>query len=166
MRRNELMLYRHMEHDDILEDMAFLMDEYQSDYYNQEDLVGLLYECVNKILELSMSHGLEGNLWHTYLTFLLANDENAYSTACEITGPTDGSINEAALHDFQIFHDFFHYVFRIWKHICPRTVCLFLPITPMGNSKEAYSISESVTASVSWQKLLLRQKTPQNSRIP
>lgn len=93
MRVSELMVYRHMDHDQVLKNMVFLMEEYDNDYYNREDLKGLLYECVNEILELSARHGLEGNLWHTYLTFLLANDENAYSTACEIVGEADGSIN-------------------------------------------------------------------------
>ena len=32
----------------------------------------------------------------TYLTFLLANDENAYSTSCEIVGEVEGSINTIA----------------------------------------------------------------------
>lgn len=112
MRINERMLYRHMEHDDILKDMAFLMETYDSAYYNKEDLKGLLYDSVNRILELSVRHGLEGNLWHTYLTFLLANSENAYSTSCEISGPVDGSINKAALHDFQIFKELFDYDFH------------------------------------------------------
>ena len=52
---------------------------------------------------------LEGNLWHTYLTFLLVNDENAYSTACEIRGTIEGSINEVALHDFAIMKELFDY---------------------------------------------------------
>lgn len=112
MRVNELMLYRHMEHEKSLQDMAFLMEEYDNTYYNKEDLKGLLYECVHDILELSVKHGLEGNLWHTYLTFLLANDENVYSTACEIVGEADGSINEVALHDFQIFKELFEYDFQ------------------------------------------------------
>lgn len=112
MRVNELMLYRHMEHEKSLQDMAFLMEEYDNTYYNKEDLKGLLYECVHDILELSVKHGLEGNLWHTYLTFLLANDENVYSTACEIVGEVDGSINEVALHDFQIFKELFEYDFQ------------------------------------------------------
>lgn len=112
MRVNELMLYRHMEHEKSLQDMAFLMEEYDNTYYNKEDLKGLLYECVHDILELSVKHGLEGNLWHTYLTFLLANDENVYSTACEIVGKVDGSINEVALHDFQIFKELFEYDFQ------------------------------------------------------
>lgn len=107
MRTNELMLYKNMEYGEILKDMTFLMENYDNEYYNKEDLQGLFYECVNEILELSTSHGFEGNLWHTYLTFLLANDENAYSTSCEVVGAVEGSINDVAMHDFQIFKEFF-----------------------------------------------------------
>lgn len=138
MRINELMLYRHMENDDILKNMTFLIEECNSDYYNQKDLIGLLYECVNKILELSVSHGLEGNLWHTYLTFLLANDENAYSIACEITGSTDGDINKAALHDFEIFKELFDYDFHeMEKNLS--TDCFSL-LTDYSNGKHHGSI--------------------------
>lgn len=111
MRVNELILYRHMEQEKILHDIAFLAENYNSDYYNKEDLRGLLFDCANEILELAVSHGLEGNLWHDYLTFLLASDENAYSTSCEIVGEITGSINRAALHDFGIFKELFDYDF-------------------------------------------------------
>lgn len=109
MQTNELMIYRNMECGKILEDMTFLMEHVGSGYYNQEDLKALFFECINGILELSEQHGLEGNLWHTYLTFLLVNDENAYSTACEIRGEIEGSINEVALHDFAIMKELFDY---------------------------------------------------------
>ena len=112
MRTNELMLYKNMEYGEILKDMTFLMENYENDYYNKEDLRSLLFECVNRLLELSVSHGFEGNLWHTYLTYLLASDENAYSTSCEIVGPVDGSINEIARHDFDIFKELFDYDFQ------------------------------------------------------
>ena len=111
MRVNELMLYRHMEQEKILKDIAFLAENYNSDFYNKEDLRGLLFDCANEILELAVSHGLEGNLWQDYLTFLLASDENAYSTSCEIVGEISGSINQAALHDFAIFKELFDYDF-------------------------------------------------------
>ena len=58
---------------------------------------------VNELIELAYSHGYRGDLWHTYLTFLLVNNENPYSMACEIRGGVSGSINDAALHDFEIF---------------------------------------------------------------
>lgn len=112
MRTNELMLYKNIEYGEILKDITFLIDNYESEFYNKEDLRGLLFDCINELLELSVSHGFEGNLWHTYLTFLLASDENAYSTSCEIVGEIEGSLNEIALHDFAIFKEMFDYDFE------------------------------------------------------
>lgn len=109
MRTKELMLYKHMEHEELLRDMTFLMENCDSDYYNKEDMAGLLFECVNELLELAAGYGFEGNLWHNYLTFLLVNDENAYSTECEIVGEIEGSINTITLHDFEIFRELFAY---------------------------------------------------------
>ena len=56
MRTNELLLYRHMEEGKILKDMTFLMENYENEYYNAEDLKTLLFECMNEILEISESH--------------------------------------------------------------------------------------------------------------
>ena len=90
MRTNELMLYKHMENGQILQDITFLIENYQNDYYNMEDMKGLLYDAVNEILEMAVSHGFEGDLWHNYLTYLMASHENAYSTSCEIVGSVQG----------------------------------------------------------------------------
>ena len=117
MRINELMLYKHMEEGQILQDMTFLMENYQNDYYNMEDMKGLLYDAVNEILEMAVSHGFEGDLWHNYLTYLMASHENAYSTSCEIVGPVDGSINQVALHDFEIFKELFDYDFADLENV-------------------------------------------------
>ena len=113
MRTNELMLYRNMEHGDILLDMTFLMENYENEYYNREDLQSLLFECVNELLEIAVRHGFEGNLWHAYLTFLLANHENAYSTSCEIVGQVGGSINQIVLHDFEVLKELFDFDFSL-----------------------------------------------------
>lgn len=114
MRTSELILYRNMEHGQILKDMTYLME-----HHALADLDGslreLLFQCMNELLELSASHGFEGNLWHTYLTFLLANDENAYSTACEIVGEVQGSVNAIALHDFAVFKELFDYDFALME---------------------------------------------------
>ena len=53
-----------------------------------------------ELVELAATYGFEGNLWHCFLAFCLANNENAYSRACEIVGPVDGTINQMALKDF------------------------------------------------------------------
>ena len=112
MRTYELILYKNIEEGQLLQDMVFLMEEYENEYYNREDLAALLADVVNGLIELAVSHGFEGNLWQDYLTYLLASNENAYSTSCEIVGAVDGSINTAALHDFAIFKELFDYDFR------------------------------------------------------
>lgn len=119
MRTDELLLYRHMEHADILYEMDGLTQDYKDPEWENEipRLRFALHECVNGLLEMAASHGFEGNLWHNYLTFLLANDENAYSTACEIVGGIEGSINEVALHDFEIFRELFAYDFTDMEEV-------------------------------------------------
>ncbi len=78
---------------DKIEDLREKEDEYVS--------------CMQEIIEIAESHGFRGNLWHTYLTYVLVYDENAFSKACEIRGAVEGSRNEIALHDFEIFRQMF-----------------------------------------------------------
>lgn len=132
MRTKELLLYRQMEEGQILRDMAFLMDNYKNEYYNREDLKELLFETINKLLELAVSHGFAGNLWRAYLTYLLASHENAYSTSCEIVGEVEGSINRAALHDFVIFKELFDYDFTDMEEVL-ETDCLSMLETYEGS---------------------------------
>ena len=109
----KLIVYKDFNDDEssILEDMSFLMEHYQDDYYNEEDLTALLYENIHSLLELAGEHGFRGNIWHCYLANLLVNNENAYSKACEIRGEIVGTINEAVLHDIRIFKQLFDYRF-------------------------------------------------------
>ena len=109
MRMNEMILYRNMEQEELLQNMVLLMKYAGSEEYDEETLREIWYDTIHGLVELAASHGFEGNLWHNYITFLLADSENAYSTACEITGFAEGSINDAALHDFAIFREFFNY---------------------------------------------------------
>lgn len=111
MRIEELIVYRNLEKEETLRDMAWLMEHYADTYYNESDKAELLYDCMHRLLELAASHGFYGNLWHCYLANLLANDENSYSTACEVRGSVEGSINEAVLHDFAIIAELYAYDF-------------------------------------------------------
>ena len=111
MKMNECILYRLREEDQILKDMDFLIENYENSYYNKEDMKGLFYTCVGKLLDLAVSHGFTGNLWQDYLTYYLVSHENGYSTSCEIVGEVEGSINEAALHDFCILKSLYDYDF-------------------------------------------------------
>lgn len=124
-RINELIVYKHFDYGKILEDIAWIMEHYDNDYYNTEDVKYLLFTSVNGLVELSASYGLEGNLWHTYLTFLLVNNENGFSTACEVKGKPDGSISTLALHDFEIIQELFQYDFAPLE-IFLKVNCIFM----------------------------------------
>ncbi len=113
MREQELIVYKDFQKDEgrILYDMVWLMEHFKDTYYNREDMAGLLYECIHRLLEMAGNHGFYGNLWHCYLSNLLVNNENSYSRACEIRGNVEGTINRAVLHDIVIFKEFFDYDF-------------------------------------------------------
>lgn len=71
------------------------------------------------ILKMAGTYGFAGNLWHDYLTYLLVNHENAFSTACEIVGPVEGTINAFAMHDFEIFKQLYDFDLKELEKIYP-----------------------------------------------
>lgn len=105
MNAKKLMIYKNFKHNELFNGFEWLMNNVDNDYYNDEDKIALLYECVNQLLELANSYGFEGNLYHNFLGFILANNENAFSTASEITGAPEGTVNQIAMHDFGIFKE-------------------------------------------------------------
>ena len=68
--------------------------------------------CGGRLTEMAVKYGFEGNLWHCFLAFCLANNENAYTTTCEITGAAGGSLDELAREDCRIFKALFDYDIR------------------------------------------------------
>lgn len=111
MKEKELILYRNLKNDKLMRDVTWLMDHYQDEYYNLEDREDLFYECIHTILEKAVHHGFYGNLWHCFLADLLVNDENAYSLSCEIRGEQQGTLRDAAFHDFKIIKELVDYDF-------------------------------------------------------
>lgn len=112
-----LILYKNFENGKLFYNMTWVMENYTNEYYNKEDIGALFYECFNQLSELAVSHGFRGNLWHNFLAFLLVNNENAYSRACEIRGQVEGSINDIALHDFKIIKGLFDFDFRTFAEV-------------------------------------------------
>ena len=79
---------------------------------SKEDLLSRIPEGVSagtlhELITLSEEHGFSGNLWHCYLAWYLVYHENVYSRACEMRGAVEGTLNTAALHDFEIFRELF-----------------------------------------------------------
>lgn len=98
MKTAQLVIYRNLKYQDLFDRMAALL--------TGEKGVDA-YSCANDLIELAAAYGLEGNLWHCFLALCLANNENAYSTSCEIVGEVEGSLNRLVKHDFSIIKELF-----------------------------------------------------------
>ena len=102
----ELILYRDLENGQILLDMTWILEHLEKKEQNSE-VRDRFFSCMHDLVELAGNYGFENNLWHNYLTFLLVNNENIFSKACEIRGVTEGSLLSLARHDFAIFRELF-----------------------------------------------------------
>jgi hypothetical protein len=106
-RISELILYRDREGGLLsrLSDLQSRCADYarSGDEKEKQENTDSYMKIMQELVETAMSHGFSGNLWHSYLTYLLVYHENAYSRACEIRGSVSGGINRVAEHDFEIF---------------------------------------------------------------
>ena len=116
MKIHTCVVYKDMENSEVLKIFDRLIEEeypqYQADQLTESDLVYAKEDyctAVNALLEMAGNYGFSGNLWHTYLTWLLVNSENAFSKACEIVGPVEGSVNVMAHHDLAIIKELFDF---------------------------------------------------------
>ena len=114
----ECILYRDFEQGELLEKMTMLMEDisHPKVLYGKD---GEDFACIHQLVEMAGTYGFAGNLWHDYLTYLLVNHENAFSTACEIVGPVEGTINAFAMHDFEIFKQLYDFDLKELEKIYP-----------------------------------------------
>lgn len=117
MNISELVIYRNLKHEDLFEDMAGLMGR------GKEGQKADPFACAGELVELAVEYGFEGNLWHCFLALCLADNENAYTTTCEIRGNAGGTLDMLAKNDYRIFKALFDYDLEtlepaaMWKEI-------------------------------------------------
>ena len=116
-RIQECILYRGFSNGEILDDMTELINLYEADEEALKAREDQFFKSVNGLVELAGMYGFSGNIWHTYLTFLLVNHENAFSMASEIRGAIKGSINDLAKNDFQIFKELYDFDITVFDKV-------------------------------------------------
>ncbi|MGN0506619.1 MAG: ATP-binding protein [Lachnospiraceae bacterium] len=112
---SRLVIYRNIDRDSILFSLADAMEAYEKGRADQEETVSRFYTQVHRLLDVATQYGFDGNLWQNYLAFLLAMTETPFGLVCEKRGATEGSVNEFAKADFEIFWYLFHYDFSRWE---------------------------------------------------
>lgn len=112
---SKLVIYRNLGEDSILFKLADICEEFVSGQYVKENLVTRIYVEINKLLDVATQYGFDYNLWHCYLAYILATNENPFSMTAEKVGATDGTVNQFAKSDFKIFKKLFDYDFSVME---------------------------------------------------
>ena len=111
---DELIIYRDLKNDFVLKNIVEVVNGMQGcdDARKLAEYREKFFSAFHKLIEYAGTYGFEKNLWQNYLTLLLVNNENVFSTACEIRGIENGTLLGLAMHDFLIFRELFAYDFR------------------------------------------------------
>lgn len=108
---NQLIIYRNFDKEGILQEIAQVCKTYEEGDYNKRELMAKIYGQMNQLLDVATRYGFDTNLWHNYIAYLLATDENPFSIVCEKYGKREGSVNTFALNDFENIRAIFYYDF-------------------------------------------------------
>ena len=95
----KIVLYRNLADDGILKGLLGLFEEGHS-AKEASELCGRLVEVSDRL-------GFTGNLFQVYLSYLLVNDENSFSCACEMGDSPGGTSERLALNDFEAVYEIF-----------------------------------------------------------
>lgn len=96
----------------ILASLAEIYADWKAHSCTKPLLVQRIFRQVKRLLDLATECGFDKNLWHNYIAYLLATDENSFSLTCERVGATpEASVNLFALNDFKAMKDIFFFDF-------------------------------------------------------
>ena len=144
-----LLLYSSLGEDSILVNLSDIYRDWETGATDKAALSLRIYHEIKKLLDLATLYGFDKNLWHNYLTFILMTNENSFTLTAERVGASNGSVNDFARHDFEIFRQLFNFDFGpLEKDLgihCFTTICNYKSIPK--NEKNYYrTISEKVQA--------------------
>ncbi len=146
---NSLILYSSLPADSILMRMASIYSDWENHKDAPDHLVHRVYAEVKRLLDLSTAYGFDRNLWQCYLTFVIITHDNSFSLTCERKGPSQGTINTIALHDFAVFHKLLHFDFAPLEEAlgiqCLSLMCHYQAIEKREQLFNKH-VSEKVTA--------------------
>lgn len=79
--------------------------------YNDSGMISEIYSVIHSLLDISTKYGFDGNLWHNYISYILATTENPFTIVSEKNKALNGSVNRFVLNDLANFKCIFDYDF-------------------------------------------------------
>lgn len=125
----KLIVYRIKDSESILMKLSEIFKEYDKEDYDKDALISEIYEQINRLLSISTKYAFNNNLWHCYIAYILATQENPFSLVSEKVDVKKGSVNSLVMHDFELFMKIFNFDFTdIEKNLgidCFTTICTY-----------------------------------------
>lgn len=141
---SKLVIYRNIGENSILFNLSEIFKEFASGKYLKEDLITKIYVEINRLLDISTRYGFDKNLWHNYLAFIIAMNENPFALVSEKVGANEGTVNIFARGDFAIFKQLFDYDFsEIEKALDIDCFSVILNYKSIGKSEQIFNKSVS-----------------------
>ena len=113
---SRLVIYRNIGKDSILVSLSSIIERYDRKLATKEETIAGIYSEIHRLLDVATEYGFDENLWQNYLAYLLATLENPFSMTCEKHGASEGTVNQFAKGDFELFRQLFHYDFTILEN--------------------------------------------------
>lgn len=144
---SKLLIYHNIGQESILFCMADIFRRFDQENYDKEELTNAVYTQINRLLDISTRYGFDKNLWHNYLSFIIAMNENPFALVSEKVGAQAGTVNEFAKSDFEIFKQLFDFDFsKLEKALDIQCFSTILDYHAIMKSEQIYnhSVSEKV----------------------
>lgn len=107
-----IIVYRDNIKDTILSEMGSIFRDYENCMeVSRSDIIGRIYEQINRLLDVATDYGFDGNLWQNYIAYILATSENPFTITCERSKAQDGTVNDFVKEDLMHFHNILNYDF-------------------------------------------------------
>lgn len=108
----KLILYHDLKNNNILSGLAQVFQDLNKNKESNQDLIDKIYLQINKILKFAGEYKIYGNVWHSYLAYLILMDKNPFSLTYEMSNAQSGSLNHFAMNDFKIIKQLFDFDFK------------------------------------------------------
>lgn len=108
---SEMVLFGELPEFGILKEIAAISSEIEEDDADIDKLRKSFLIQLKKLLEMAVKFGFEGDIWHSYIAYILMMDENPFTRVCEKKSNVKGSIVDFGKEDISLFKKLYDYDF-------------------------------------------------------
>lgn len=107
----ELFMYGGISEDTVLYKLGEISEKIAGGDYDRTAVIRDIKTQLKRLLVIAADHGFDKNLWHNYIAFFIAMNENPFSLLCERSVINEGSVISLVRGDMKHLRNIFFYDF-------------------------------------------------------